>query len=152
MRIFQVGTQSVAIVAIGVQAQGIIAIGPLANGVIAIGQLATGVVAIGQLSLGLLSIGQLALSPIWAVGMLGVAPVSGGGLLMLTPLGSVPIGGLLKGRPTFARGQRGTNAIVWAVLIAALAGVAWWFAGAAPLIDVLTRVDGVFRSRPRVLG
>ncbi len=152
MRIVQVGTQPVAVVAIGVQAQGIIAIGPLANGVIAIGQLATGVVAIGQLSLGLLSVGQLALSPIWAVGMLGIAPLSGGGLLMLTPLGTVPIGGLIRGRPRLVRGRRSTSAIVWAVLIAAVAAVAWWFGGAVPLIDVLTRVGGVFRSRPHVLG
>ena len=149
MRIFQAGTQSVAVVAVGVQATGIIAIGPLANGVLAIGQLATGVITVGQVSVGLLSIGQLALSPFWAAGMLGIAPLSGGGMLMWTPLGTVPIGGLFKGRATFRRSSRGLTTV--AIVFAVVAPI-WWFAGAAPLIDAITRVGGIFRARPRVLG
>ena len=149
MRIFQAGTQSVAVVAIGVQATGIIAIGPLANGVLAIGQLSTGVIAIGQVSVGLFSIGQLALSPFWVAGMLGIAPLSGGGMLMLTPLGTVPISGVIKGRATFRRGSRGLTTV--AIVFAIVAPI-WWFVGAVPLMDAVTRVGGIFRARPRVLG
>ena len=149
MRIFQAGTQSVAVVAIGVQATGIIAIGPLANGVLAIGQLSTGVIAIGQVSVGLLSIGQLALSPFWVAGMLGIAPLSGGGMLMLTPLGTVSISGVIKGRATFRRGSRGLTTV--AIVFAIIAPI-WWFVGAVPLMDAVTRVGGIFRARPRVLG
>ena len=138
-----------AVVAIGVQATGIIAIGPLANGVLAIGQLSTGVIAIGQVSVGLLSIGQLALSPFWVAGMLGIAPLSGGGMLMLTPLGTVSISGVIKGRATFRRGSRGLTTV--AIVFAIIAPI-WWFVGAVPLMDAVTRVGGIFRARPRVLG
>lgn len=150
MRIFQAGTQSVAVVAIGVQATGIIAIGPLANGVLAIGQLATGVIAIGQVSVGLLSIGQLALSPFWVAGMLGIAPLSGGGMLMLTPLGTVPISGVIKGRATFRRSS--SRGLTTVAIVFAIVAPIWWFAGAVPLIDAITRVGGIFRARHRVLG
>ena len=70
-------------------------------------------------------------------------------MLMLTPLGSMPIGGLLKGRPRFRRGSR---SIGWALVIFAVAAPVWWFVGAAPLLDAITRVGGVFRAPPHVLG
>ncbi len=151
VRLFQAGTEPVAVIAIGAKATGVIAIGPYANGVLAIGQLAVGVVAIGQLSLGLLTIGQVAFSPVWAFGQLVVAPLSGGAMLPIAPLGKVPISSVFKRRPKYVEGERSKWRTLFGGVLACCAAAAWWFLAAAPLLDEMTRVGGMFRDAPRVL-
>lgn len=151
MRMFQAGTEPVAVVAIGVKATGVVAIGPFANGVLAIGQLSVGVITVGQISLGLFAIGQMALSPIWAFGQLVIAPLSGGAMLALAPLGRVPVASIVKRRPRYIGGNRSKLRIALSIVLACTFAVAWWYAGAAPLLDAVTKVGGIFRSGPRVL-
>jgi hypothetical protein len=73
VKVFDVGTEPVGIIAIGQNATGVIAIGQLATGVIAIGQLARGVFVIGQLAVGIVAFGQLCIALSYGGGMLGVA-------------------------------------------------------------------------------
>jgi hypothetical protein len=72
VKVFDVGTEPVGIIAIGQNATGVIAIGQLATGVVAIGQLARGVLVIGQLAIGIVAFGQLCVALTYGGGMVGI--------------------------------------------------------------------------------
>ena len=152
MRVIDVGTQPVGLIAIGANATGIVAVGQLATGVVAIGQLARGGIVVGQLSLGLVSVGQLSLGVGWSAGMVGVGGTSGPGLVF-GAFGRLFLGRLLGRSPgavvedTPGSAYRTVVALITVGLLAAL----WWITAGQWLLHELTRTGGILVSPPHVL-
>jgi len=123
MRIIDVGSEPVGIVAIGQNATGVIAIGQLATGVIAIGQVARGVIVIGQVAIGVAAFGQLVVALTYGGGMVGVAGLRTAPSLIVW--GVAGEGHVRRaGRWRFTAEWRRTSAGMTALRVAVLAAIA----------------------------
>lgn len=152
MRVFDVGTEPVGVVAIGANATGIIAIGQLATGVIAIGQLARGVIVVGQLSLGVLAVGQLSLGVGWSAGMVGAGGTSGP-WLVFGAFGRLFVRRLLGRQrgPIVEGGPKSPIGVAIAVVTVAFLAALWWVAVGQWLLDAITRTGGSVNPPVHVL-
>ncbi len=119
MRLIDVGTDAVGIVAIGARATGVVAIGQTATGAIAIGEFARGGLCIGVVALGLVSISVAGLGVFRASGIVAVGARVGRALIAV-PL--VPAAG------TTGRAGVTVAQLVGLVLAAA---IFWRYAGVA---------------------
>lgn len=148
MRLFAVGQEPVGVIALGQIPTGVVAIGQGATGVIAIGQLARGFITVGQLAVGVFAFGQLALGVVWAGGQLAIGGTTSVGMVGVGVLGRfVPWRrASFEPRPIGSRAATAWRVVALAVIVGIVTAVALY-----PVAEAILRVDGIFRTGPRVL-